>query len=113
MDTYVKQFNSRGRAVYSPSVRQNLISEFFNSGMSRAQFCRMRDINPKTFGRWVRSRRTDKAARVPLQEMKPAPKSVGGSSLRVVLPNRVEVVVPIHSVAELACVLQEAAKCSA
>lgn len=71
----------------------------------------MRDINPKTFGRWMR-RRPANAAAVSLQEVKTVHTPEHGSNVRVVLPNRVEVVVPIHSTAELACVLQEAAKCS-
>lgn len=113
MDTYVKQFNSRGRAVYSSSVRQNLISEFLNSGLTRAQFCGMRDVNPKTFGRWMRSCSADDTTEVPLREVTAVRNPVSDSIIRVVLPNRVEVVVPIHSIAELACVLQEAGKCSA
>ena len=44
-----------GRASYTEDERRELILEFNSSGLTQAEFCREWNINPKTFGRWLRA----------------------------------------------------------
>lgn len=44
-----------GRGRYTPAKKQRkIVAEFERSGLTQAQFCRERDLHPKTFGRWVK-----------------------------------------------------------
>ena len=44
-----------GRASYTEDDRRELILEFNSSGLTQSEFCRDWNINPKTFGRWLRA----------------------------------------------------------
>ncbi len=109
MNTHMSKTDGRGRTWRSAEVRQKLVGEFYEAGCSVASFCEERGINAGTFYSWLAKDR-QRAVAPSFQEVQVAIPSAG-REVRVVLPNRVEVAVPVGSSAELALVLQEAARC--
>jgi transposase-like protein len=108
MDT--NENNGSGRASYSEEERRELIVEFGASGLSQAAFCREWNINPKTFARWMRNEREGEA-KASFLEVEVGSRPVPSGEVRVCLPNRIEVLVPVGSPKELGAVLREAAGC--
>jgi len=108
MDT--NEINRQGRVSYNAEDRRGLVAEFESSGLTQAAFCREWNINPATFGKWLRTGREaeDKVSFCEVETVAGIP-SIG--EVRVCLPNCVEVAVPVGSPEELASVLREAAKC--
>jgi len=108
MDT--NDINRQGRVSYSAEDRRGLVAEFESSGSTQAAFCREWNINPATFGKWLRTGR-ESEAKVSFCEVEAGTVAESNGKVRVCLPNRVEVVVPVGSLDELGAVLREAAKC--
>lgn len=109
MDNQLIKQDRRGRTWRSAEVRQKLIEEFGAAECSAAVFCAERGIKLNTFYNWLaKERKVAKA--LSFQEVRmPAP--ADGREVRVCLPNRVEVCIPVDSSAELSYVLREAARC--
>ena len=99
----------RGRTWRSAEIRRKLIEEYRDSEFSVAAFCSARDIHPGTFYSWLAKERKGEVAPVFREVEVTLPAT--GREVRICLPNRVEVSVPIDSSAELAFVLREAAQC--
>lgn len=97
-----------GRASYTDEERRELIEEFHASGMKQVEFCREWNLNPKTLARWLRLERQE-------SEVSFCEVELGASArideVRVRLPNRVEIVVPVTTSEQLGAVLREAAGC--
>jgi transposase-like protein len=108
MDT--NESNKQGRFSYSAEDRKGLVEEFESSGLTQAAFCREWNINPATFGKWLRSEREEEA-KVAFCEVAAETAAESSVEVRVCLPNRVEVAVPVRSPGDLANVLREAAQC--
>ena len=111
MDTNLSKLDGRGRTWRNANVRRELVDEFNRSGMSAAAFCAARGIRLSTFYNWLSKER--KADQAPLFHEVQMPESVSSRTVRICLPNRVEVSVSVSSPAELALVLQEASRCLA
>ena len=107
MDT--NENNTQGRASYSDEERQELIGGFHSSDLTQAAFCREWNLNSKTLARWLRIEREDDA--VSFCEVELGSEAVLANKVRIYLPNKIEVVVPVASSAELGAVLREAAGC--
>ena len=101
--------NGSGRASYTDEERRELIEEFHASGLTQAAFCREWNINPKTLARWLQVERQDNE--VAFCEVELSNDTVLPDEVRVCLPNRVEVVIPVASPKDLGFVLREAAGC--
>ncbi|MEN7973901.1 MAG: transposase [Verrucomicrobiota bacterium] len=108
MDT--NESNKQGRTSYSEEDRRELIAEFGLSGLTQAAFCREWSINPATFGKWLRTGREEEG-KVAFCEVESVAGIQSSNEVRVHLPNRVEVAVPVGSPEDLARVLREAARC--
>jgi len=109
MNTQLIKQDRRGRTWRSAGVRRELIEAFRMSGESAAVFCAERGIKPATFYNWLAKERQT-AAPPAFQEVQ-MPSPVSDREVRVCLPNRVEVCIPVDSPAELSFVLREAARC--
>jgi transposase-like protein len=109
MDT--NEHTTQGRASYTEEERRELIEEFQSSDLTQAAFCREWNLNPKTLARWLRIDRED--SEVSFCEVELANTSVPANTIRVHLPNGIEVTVPVGSSQELADVFREAATCLA
>lgn len=107
MDT--NENNGTGRASYTENERRELIDEFNLSELTQAAFCREWNINPKTLARWLRLERQEQEPS--FCEVEVRPDAADPDEVRICLPNRVEVVVPVSSPKELGAVLREAAGC--
>ena len=83
--------------------------EFHSSDLTQAAFCREWNINPKTLARWLRVEREENE--VSFCEVEVRSEAVRADEVRVCLPNRVEVAVPLASLKGLGNVLREAAGC--
>ena len=79
------------------------------SGETATAFCAVRGIKLATFYNWLAKER--QAASPPAFQEVRMPSPAAGREVRVCLPNRVEVSVPVDSPAELSFVLREAARC--
>jgi transposase-like protein len=97
-----------GRASYTDAERRELIEEFHASGMKQVEFCREWNLNPKTLARWLRLERQESG--VSFYEVELGA-SVRTDEVRVCLPNRVELVVPVMTREQLGTLLREAAGC--
>lgn len=109
MNTPVIKQDGRGRTWRSAEVRRKLIEEYQAQDASAALFCAERGIRLSTFYNWLAKER--RAAQAPVFQEVQLPQPARGREVRVCLPNRVEVCVPLDSSAELAFVLREAARC--
>jgi transposase-like protein len=109
MDTQGMKQEGRGRTRRSAEVRRELVEAFRFSGETATAFCAQRGINLNTFYNWLAKDR--KAAQGPVFQEVLLPFPVADRQLRVCLPNRVEVFVPMDSSAALSLVLREAAGC--
>ena len=98
-----------GRASYTDEERRELVEEFKTSGLTQAAFCREWNLNSKTLARWLRIER--KGNEVSFCELELSGEAISADEVRVCLPNRVEVVVPVTSLEALGSVLREAAGC--
>lgn len=79
------------------------------SGKTATAFCAERGIKLTTFYNWLAKER--KVAAAPAFQEVQMPTPVSGREVRVCLPNRVDVCIPVDSPAELSFVLREAARC--
>ena len=109
MNTQLIKQDCRGRTWRSAVVRRKFIEEFRAVGESAADFCAERGIKLNTFYNWLAKER--KVAPAPAFQEVQVPSPVSNRDVRVCLPNRVEVCIPVDSSAELAFVLREAARC--
>jgi len=107
MDT--NESNGTGRAAYTERERRELIEEFNGAGLTQAAFCREWNINPKTLARWLRLERQEQEPAFCEVELRPD--AAEPDEVRICLPNRIEVMVPVASPKELGAVLREAAGC--
>ena len=111
MNTSLIKLDGRGRTCRNADVRRELVEEFNGSGMSAAAFCAARGISLSTFYNWLSKER--KADRVPVFHEVRMPEPVSIRAVRICLPNRVKVSVPVSSPSELAISLREASRCLA
>ena len=98
-----------GRASYTEDERRELILEFNSSGLTQAEFCRDWNINPKTFGRWLRAECQENE--VSLCEVVLPSDRLRINELRICLPNGIEMALEMASIENLGSVLREAARC--
>jgi len=108
MDTNIES-KELGRASYTEAERRELIAEFKASELSQAAFCREWNLNPKTFGRWLRSERETQAVsfcKVEVQQPRPSERSV-----RVCFANRIEMSIALQSMDELSDLFRAAVQC--
>ena len=103
------EYKVSGRAFYTEDERRELIDEFNSSGLTQTAFCREWNINPKTWGRWLRVERNN--AEISFCEVEVPPASSLAVELKIGLPNRIEIQIWISSLSELGAVLREAAGC--
>lgn len=109
MNTELIKQDRRGRTWRSAEVRRELLEAFRMSGETASAFCEERGIKLGTFYNWLAKDR--KVAQAPVFQEVQMPSPVAGREVRVCLPNRVEVCVPVDSPDELTFVLREAARC--
>jgi len=109
MDTHVIKLDRQGNTRRTADVRRKLVEEFRAGGGSVAEFCTEHGIRPKTFYKWLAKDRREDSATV-FQEVE-VPVQTPVREVRICLPNRVEVYVPVDSPEQMAIVLREAAQC--
>jgi len=109
MDT--NENTTPGRASYTEEERRELIEEFHSSDLTQAAFCREWNLNSKTLARWLRIERDENE--VSFCEVELENTSAPENTVRVYLPNGIEVIVPVTSPESLGHVFREAATCLA
>lgn len=97
--------------LYTKEERRELLEEFHSSELSQAEFAREWNINPKTLGKWIRAERSSQQSA--FLEVKMPERTVSPETVRVCLPNGIEVWLPVASYEQLGVVLREAARCLA
>lgn len=86
-----------------------MVEEFNSSKLTRAAFCREWNINPKTFGRWLRADRQKKE--ISFCELELPANMPQGDATIIRFPNGIEVALSVASRKELGSVLREVATC--
>lgn len=99
----------RRRVRRNAAVRQELVVQFRQSGLSAVKFCAERDINLQTFYSWLAKDRKNSRPVMMQEVCVGMPRRV--PEVRVCFPNRVEVRVQVDSPSALGAVFHEAAQC--
>ncbi len=105
-----RNINRQGRVRTDLRRRRALVEAYERSGLSQAEFCRRRDLNPKTFSVW---RRASSSATLAFAEVQlPTPEPAGDLVVEILLREDVRIRVPFAgNVGGTGALIREIVRC--